>query len=48
MFGYMGLWVWVGIGPAMGDGWVITRDNMGHLKLGLLQLGVVVEFNKQL
>jgi hypothetical protein len=23
MFGYMGLWVWVGIGPAMGDGWVV-------------------------
>jgi hypothetical protein len=20
MFGYMGLWVWVGIGPTMGDG----------------------------
>jgi hypothetical protein len=23
MFGYMGLWVWVGIGPAMDDGWVV-------------------------
>jgi hypothetical protein len=23
MFGYMGLWVWVGIGPTMGDGLVV-------------------------
>jgi hypothetical protein len=46
MFGYMGLWVWVGIGPTMGDG-LGARDNVGHLKL-VLQLGVVVEFSKQL